>query len=134
MNRSKTRVVIVGAGQAGGRAADALRAAGHAGPITLIGEEAHLPYERPQLSKSMLLDSEPRPTFIPAAGANIQIVGHTGGGDEIIRGAVVNGVGGLTVNAARDMSVLRRLVASRRTVHRIDLENLNFKLKRSLAS
>jgi p-cumate 2,3-dioxygenase ferredoxin reductase subunit len=43
-------------------------------------------------------------------------------------------VGGVTVNAARDMSVLRRLVASRKTVHRIDLENLNFELKRSLAS
>jgi len=63
---SKTRVVIVGAGQAGGRAAEALRAAGHVGPISLIGEEAHLPYERPQLSKSILLDSEPNPTFIRA--------------------------------------------------------------------
>ena len=67
MNLSKTRVVIVGAGQAGGRAAEALRVAGHVGPITLIGEEVHLPYERPQLSKSMLLDSEPNPTFIRAA-------------------------------------------------------------------
>jgi p-cumate 2,3-dioxygenase ferredoxin reductase subunit len=61
---AKTRVVIVGAGQAGGRAAEALRAAGHVGPITLIGEEAHLPYERPQLSKSILLDREPNPAFI----------------------------------------------------------------------
>jgi NADPH-dependent 2,4-dienoyl-CoA reductase/sulfur reductase-like enzyme len=66
VNLSKTRVVIVGAGQAGGRAAEALRAAGHIGSITLIGEEAHLPYERPQLSKSMLLDSEPNPAFIRA--------------------------------------------------------------------
>jgi len=78
--------------------------------------------------------------------ANIQIVGHPGGGDEIIRGDVANGrfttlsmrdsevVGGVTVNAARDMSVLRRLVASRKTVHRSDLENPNFELKRSLAS
>jgi NADPH-dependent 2,4-dienoyl-CoA reductase/sulfur reductase-like enzyme len=64
VNLSKTRVVIVGAGQAGGRAAEALRAAGHTGPITLIGEEAHLPYERPQLSKAILLDSEPNPAFI----------------------------------------------------------------------
>jgi p-cumate 2,3-dioxygenase ferredoxin reductase subunit len=64
----KTRVVIVGAGQAGGRAAEALRAAGHVRPITLIGEEAHLPYERPQLSKSILLDREPDPAFIRAAG------------------------------------------------------------------
>ena len=64
MNLSKTRVVIIGAGQAGGRAAEALRAAGHVGSITLIGEEAHLPYERPQLSKSILLDNEPNPAFI----------------------------------------------------------------------
>lgn len=68
MNLSKTRVVIVGAGQAGGRAAEALRAAGHSGPITLVGEEAHLPYERPQLSKAILLDSEPNPAFIRSSG------------------------------------------------------------------
>lgn len=112
MNLSKTRVVIVGAGQAGGRAAEALRAAGYVGPITLIGEEAHLPYERPQLSKSILLDGEPNSTFIRAPDANIQIVGYRG--DEIVRGDVANGVGGVTVNAARDMSVLRRLVARER--------------------
>src|SRR3979409_1744679 len=44
----KTRIVIVGAGQAGGRAAEALRAAGHVGPITLIGEESHPPPETRQ--------------------------------------------------------------------------------------
>ncbi len=98
--------------QAGGRAAEALRAAGYVGPITLIGEEAHLRYERPQLSKSILLDGEPNSTFIRAPDANIQIVGHPG--DEIVRGDVANGVGGVTVNAARDMSVLRRLVARER--------------------
>lgn len=49
-------IVIVGAGQAGGRAAEALRHAGHAGPITLIGEESHPPYERPALSKDFLRD------------------------------------------------------------------------------
>lgn len=134
MNLSKTRVVIVGAAQAGGRAAAALRATGHVGPITLIGEEAHLPYERPQPSKSILLDSEPNPTFIRAPDTNIQIVGHPGGGDDIIRGDVANGVGGVTVNAARDMSVLRRLGASQKTAHRIDPENPNFELKRSLVS
>jgi p-cumate 2,3-dioxygenase ferredoxin reductase component len=68
VNLSKTRVVIIGAGQAGGRAAEALRAAGHVGPVTLVGEEAHLPYERPQLSKSILLDSEPNPAFIRSSG------------------------------------------------------------------
>lgn len=51
---SERRIVIVGAGHAGGRAAEALRAAGHKGPITLLGNERHPPYERPPLSKELL--------------------------------------------------------------------------------
>jgi 3-phenylpropionate/trans-cinnamate dioxygenase ferredoxin reductase component len=43
--------IIVGAGEAGTRAAFTLREAGYDGPITLIGAETHLPYERPPLSK-----------------------------------------------------------------------------------
>lgn len=46
--------VIIGAGHAGGVAVQALRGAGHKGPITLIGDELHLPYERPPLSKELL--------------------------------------------------------------------------------
>jgi 3-phenylpropionate/trans-cinnamate dioxygenase ferredoxin reductase subunit len=49
------RVVIVGAGQAGSSLACKLRALGHTGPITIIGEESVLPYERPPLSKAYLL-------------------------------------------------------------------------------
>jgi NADPH-dependent 2,4-dienoyl-CoA reductase/sulfur reductase-like enzyme len=49
-------VVVVGGGQAGGRAIEALRTQGYQGRITLVGAEAHLPYERPSLSKEMLLD------------------------------------------------------------------------------
>lgn len=52
---STDHVVIVGAGQAGSDAAAALRMAGHQGPITLIGDEPHLPYSRPPLSKAFLL-------------------------------------------------------------------------------
>ena len=63
---SQTRIVIVGAGQAGARAAEALRTAGHRGSITLLGEEEHLPYERPQLSKDMLVDVDAPPRFIRA--------------------------------------------------------------------
>ncbi|MDE2397311.1 MAG: FAD-dependent oxidoreductase [Burkholderiales bacterium] len=47
-------MLIVGAGHAGGRAAQALREAGWPGPIVMIGAEAHRPYERPALSKSLL--------------------------------------------------------------------------------
>lgn len=48
------RVVIVGAGHAGGSAAAFLRQYGHTGPIVLIGEEPLLPYQRPPLSKAWL--------------------------------------------------------------------------------
>jgi 3-phenylpropionate/trans-cinnamate dioxygenase ferredoxin reductase component len=44
-------MVIVGAGECGTRAALALREEGYEGPVTLIGAERHLPYERPPLSK-----------------------------------------------------------------------------------
>jgi 3-phenylpropionate/trans-cinnamate dioxygenase ferredoxin reductase subunit len=44
-------MVVVGAGQAGGRAALTLREAGHAGPVVLLGTETAAPYERPPLSK-----------------------------------------------------------------------------------
>lgn len=54
LQNAEQKVVIVGAGQAGGRAAEALRAAGHKGDIVLVGRETHPPYERPPLSKELL--------------------------------------------------------------------------------
>ena len=58
-------MVIVGAGMAGARAVIALRAADYKGPITLIGEEAHLPYDRPPLSKAAITaDETPSPTLL----------------------------------------------------------------------
>jgi NADPH-dependent 2,4-dienoyl-CoA reductase/sulfur reductase-like enzyme len=47
-------VVIVGAGLGGLRTAESLRAAGHEGAITVVGDEPHLPYNRPPLSKEAL--------------------------------------------------------------------------------
>jgi p-cumate 2,3-dioxygenase ferredoxin reductase subunit len=63
-----TRIAIIGAGQAGGSAAEALRKGGHRGAITLIGVEAHAPYERPPLSKAMLTEAEPQAPFLRAEG------------------------------------------------------------------
>lgn len=51
---SAKKVVIVGAGPAGIAAADALRAQGHTGEILIFGEERHMPYDRPPLSKQIL--------------------------------------------------------------------------------
>lgn len=47
-------MVIVGAGHAGGRAAQTLRELGWTGPIVMVGAEPALPYERPPLSKGLL--------------------------------------------------------------------------------
>lgn len=54
-------IVIVGAGHAGSELAGALRKRGHAGRIVLVGEEAHLPYQRPPLSKGFLLGKVAQP-------------------------------------------------------------------------
>lgn len=53
------RIVIVGGGLAGAKGAEALRDKGFKGEVTLVGEEPHLPYERPPLSKSYLLGETP---------------------------------------------------------------------------
>src|SRR5207249_2257874 len=50
--------VIVGTGQAGFEAAASLRADGYREPITLVGEEPHLPYQRPPLSKGFITDKQ----------------------------------------------------------------------------
>lgn len=50
--------IIVGAGQAGAWATLAMREAGFAGRILLIGEEEHRPYERPPLSKQVLVAAD----------------------------------------------------------------------------
>jgi len=52
-------VVVVGASLAGLRAAEALRTEGFDGRIMLVGEELHLPYDRPPLSKQVLAGSWP---------------------------------------------------------------------------
>ena len=49
-----SHMVIVGGGQAGGQAVETLRRRGHLGPVTLIGDEGLLPYQRPPLSKKFL--------------------------------------------------------------------------------
>jgi len=52
-------MVIVGAGECGGRAALALRELGFDGLVTLVGDEPHLPYERPPLSKEAMTGEAP---------------------------------------------------------------------------
>ena len=51
-------MVIIGAGHAAGQAAASLRQEKYTGPITIIGDEAHVPYQRPPLSKAYLSGSQ----------------------------------------------------------------------------
>ena len=58
-------MVIVGGGMAGARAIVSLRANGFQGPITVVSEETLLPYDRPPLSKAMLVEEqEPQPVLL----------------------------------------------------------------------
>lgn len=69
-------VVIVGAGQAGAMAARHLRQHGFQGPIRLVGDERHIPYERPPLSKSLHGDAAPVPVLTAAEAASLDIDLH----------------------------------------------------------
>ncbi|WP_232791742.1 FAD-dependent oxidoreductase, partial [Amycolatopsis sp. M39] len=55
--------VIIGAGLAGAKAAEALRDKGFDGKITMVGDERHLPYERPPLSKDYLAGNAEAESF-----------------------------------------------------------------------
>ena len=73
-------VVIVGAGQAGGETAAELRRQGFAGKVTIVGEEPHVPYKRPPLSKTYLSGGATKESLyvLSAAAmekANIEFIG-----------------------------------------------------------
>jgi 3-phenylpropionate/trans-cinnamate dioxygenase ferredoxin reductase component len=70
------RVVIVGGGLAGSRAATELRAKGYAGQLTMLGAEPHPPYDRPPLSKKLMmgeLDSTSLDTDAAALGLDLRL-------------------------------------------------------------
>ena len=54
-----SHVVVVGAGLGGLRTVEFLRAEGFSGRISLVGDEAHEPYDRPPLSKQILAGTWP---------------------------------------------------------------------------
>jgi 3-phenylpropionate/trans-cinnamate dioxygenase ferredoxin reductase subunit len=70
------RVVIVGGGLAGSRAAAELRAREYDGQITMLGAEPHPPYDRPPLSKKLMmgeLDSTSLDTDTAALGVDLRL-------------------------------------------------------------
>lgn len=86
--------VIVGAGECGTRAAFALRENGYTGPVTLIGAEHHLPYERPPLSKAVMVDRAAGARFI-ADQRQIEAAGVT-----LLSSAVVVSIDRMTHSVA----------------------------------
>jgi NADPH-dependent 2,4-dienoyl-CoA reductase/sulfur reductase-like enzyme len=89
-------VLIAGAGLAGSRCAETLRALGWRGRIVLVGEEPHPPYERPALSKELLAgerdDVELRPrSFWAAHGIELHLGRHVSAVDPVRRTALVGG-------------------------------------------
>ena len=69
------RIVIVGAGQAGGWAAKSLLDGGFKGEVVLIGDESHPPYQRPPLSKEILLgEKPPESTYLWPGGLPIEFL------------------------------------------------------------
>ncbi|MCG2842815.1 FAD-dependent oxidoreductase [Sandaracinobacter sp. RS1-74] len=82
MTEIETDILIVGAGQAGAQTAISLRQEGFEGRITIVGEEADLPYERPPLSKEYLSGERPPERLLlrpPAfwAERQVDILTHT---------------------------------------------------------
>ena len=62
-------VVVIGAGLAGAKAVEELREQGYDDDVVLVGAEQHRPYERPPLSKGLLLGTdEPDAPFVHDAG------------------------------------------------------------------
>ena len=66
---SPASVVIIGAGAAGNAAAEMLRRDGYDGPVTMIGADEFLPYDRPNLSKDYLAGTAPE-EWIPLRSAD----------------------------------------------------------------
>lgn len=113
-------VVIVGAGAAGHAAAEALRAEGYDGPITLIGAEATVPVDRPNLSKDYLAGNAPE-DWIPLrsreyfAEHNIDL--HTG----VRVTAIHTGTSKVELEDGRMFSYEALLLAPGAEVRRLDI-------------
>ena len=68
---SPGHVVVVGAGLAGLRTIEDLRGRGYAGPVTLVGAEPRLPYDRPPLSKKLMTGALDDTTLRPDLVVNL---------------------------------------------------------------
>lgn len=124
-------MVVVGAGEAGARAAVALRENGWTGPVTLVGAEAHPPYERPPLSKAVMVAPEtPSPRFILTEQ---HLADH---GITLLCGSPVTGIDRsehrVTLADGRRLAYERLLIATGSTARRLQVAGAGAKHVRSL--
>ena len=88
MSFAPERVIVVGGGLAGSRMAEALRAAGYRGRLTLVGAEPRLPYDRPPLTKAVLAGAIDDTTLpVPYADLDVELLLRrraTGLGDGVL--------------------------------------------------
>ena len=113
-----SRIVIVGASLGGASAALKLRELGYAGELILIGEETELPYERPPLSKAVLIGDADEPDWVgdEALYADKQI--------ELVRGTTVTRIDrtGRRVMAGRhDFGYDRLLLSTGSTPRQLEI-------------
>jgi 3-phenylpropionate/trans-cinnamate dioxygenase ferredoxin reductase component len=87
MPKQVERIVVVGAGDCGTRAALAIREKGFTGSITLVGDEPGDPYERPPLSKALLDDARAKPITTASALRTLDIVTASSAATRIDRDA-----------------------------------------------
>jgi anthranilate 1,2-dioxygenase ferredoxin reductase subunit len=117
--------VIVGAGQAGRRAAEELRAREPLARIILIGDESHLPYDRPPLSKDVLAseDAEIR-VFVRDAEHYKQL------GIELHLGVAVKEIDRhaktVVMSDGRCIPYFRLLLATGSRVRKLDAQGVNY--------
>jgi NADPH-dependent 2,4-dienoyl-CoA reductase/sulfur reductase-like enzyme len=71
-------VVVVGGSLAGLRAAEVLRAEGFDGSVVVVGDEPHLPYDRPPLSKQVLAGSQPPDAAALPVGDDLDLTWELG--------------------------------------------------------
>lgn len=114
-------VVIIGGGMAGARAIVSLRASGFEGPVALVCEETLLPYDRPPLSKAMLVEEqEPQPVLLLDEGmlASLKAV--------LVRGARAIGIDrkakAVVLEDGRALSYDKLLIATGAKPRRLSIE------------
>jgi NADPH-dependent 2,4-dienoyl-CoA reductase/sulfur reductase-like enzyme len=78
MMQTSERAVVVGAGLAALRGAEALREAGFTGALTVVGAEPHRPYDRPPLSKHVLTGAIPADATTLPSSLGAEVAWHLG--------------------------------------------------------